>query len=188
MSEVQDSRRTITLVAVIVVVGLLLSLVVGALAGGVAGYFIGRQQGRNAAESAVAELAPENLPPSEWQEVVPQEPDVAPYVPMPRMYGAAVDGALVRQVVEGTPAEEAGLRPGDVIISVDGQDVAEVDDLRDLLQDYQPGDRVELGLWSQDTERTVLVRLGEHPDEPGSPYLGIYYVMLHTQKPANPQD
>ena len=197
MNETQDSRRTITVVVIVAAAGLILSLLAGALAGGVTGYFVGRQQGRIDAESAVDEIASQGLVPvPREEELLPPmlEGEEKPEAPswddlMPHRFLEGVEGAVIQQVVEDTPADEAGLQPGDIIVTVDGRSVAEVEDLRDLLEEYEPGDRIELGIWSRGEESTVLVRLGEHPDEPERPYLGIYYEMLHINvEPERPSD
>jgi membrane-associated protease RseP (regulator of RpoE activity) len=185
MSEPQTSNKTITLVVVVVAVGLLLSLVAGALAGGVAGYLVGRQQGRLSAERALDEMAAGQAVPVPYEELpMPGMPpgieDLPPgqNLPGPMPFDLGASGAVVRQVVEGTPAQEAGLQPGDIIVTVDGRSVIEAGDLRIALEDYEPGDRVDLGIWRQGEEISLLVRLAEHPDQPGTPYLGIFYNML----------
>lgn len=48
-------------------------------------------------------------------------------------------GVLVRQVVPGSPAAQAGMRPGDVISEVDRQPVKNVDDLRRAVEHLAPG-------------------------------------------------
>ena len=55
-------------------------------------------------------------------------------------------GLLVEQVFPGTPAREAGLRPGDVLRELDGERVRDVADLREALSDLEPGERYELGI------------------------------------------
>ncbi|MGH8266103.1 MAG: Do family serine endopeptidase, partial [Steroidobacteraceae bacterium] len=58
--------------------------------------------------------------------------------------GAA--GALVSQVVEGSPADKAGIRTGDVITSVNGQAVKSNSELRNAIGLLRIGDPVEIGL------------------------------------------
>jgi serine protease Do len=55
-------------------------------------------------------------------------------------------GALVRDVTAGSPGAKAGLQPGDVIRSVDGNDVAQSSDLPPIIGAMAPGTRVELGV------------------------------------------
>jgi serine protease Do/serine protease DegQ len=55
-------------------------------------------------------------------------------------------GALVSQVVEGSPADKAGLRVGDVITSVNGQPVKSNSELRNAIGLLRVGDRMDIGL------------------------------------------
>src|SRR5271170_24356 len=55
-------------------------------------------------------------------------------------------GALVSQVVEGSPADRAGVRTGDVITSVNGQPVKSNSELRNTIGLRRVGDKVEIGL------------------------------------------
>jgi len=55
-------------------------------------------------------------------------------------------GALVSQVVEGSPAEKAGIRTGDVITAVNGQPVKSNSELRNTIGLLRVGDRVDIGL------------------------------------------
>ena len=68
-------------------------------------------------------------------------PDIAHSLGLP----SAV-GALVSQVVEGSPAEQAGIRTGDVITSVNGQPVKSNSELRNTIGLLRVGDKVEIGL------------------------------------------
>jgi serine protease Do/serine protease DegQ len=55
-------------------------------------------------------------------------------------------GALVSQVVEGSPAEKAGIHTGDVITSVNGQPVKSNSELRNSIGLMRVGDKVDIGL------------------------------------------
>jgi serine protease Do/serine protease DegQ len=55
-------------------------------------------------------------------------------------------GALVSQVVEGSPADKAGIRTGDVITTVNGQPVKSNSELRNSIGLMRVGDKVEIGL------------------------------------------
>ena len=57
-----------------------------------------------------------------------------------------VTGALVSQVVDGSPAEKAGIRSGDVITAVNGQPVKSNSELRNSIGLMRVGDKVEIGL------------------------------------------
>lgn len=53
-------------------------------------------------------------------------------------------GDLVKGVAAASAAHTAGLLPGDLIISVDGQNITESPSLEEILQNYKPGDRISL--------------------------------------------
>jgi membrane-associated protease RseP (regulator of RpoE activity) len=55
-----------------------------------------------------------------------------------------VDGVYIYGVSEGMPAEEAGLLPGDVFVSVDNMEIGSYDDLSTYLEDKNPGDIVQV--------------------------------------------
>ena len=46
-----------------------------------------------------------------------------------------------------------------------------------VIHSHEPGARVEITLWSRGRERTIRVRLAEHPDEQDTAYLGVYHVL-----------
>jgi S1-C subfamily serine protease len=56
----------------------------------------------------------------------------------------ASSGALVRAVSAGSPAAEAGVRTGDVIVKLDNDEVGTVEDLYAALRKVKPGDRVTI--------------------------------------------
>jgi S1-C subfamily serine protease len=71
--------------------------------------------------------------------------------------GLEVEGTIVASVVEGSPAEEGGLVPGDVIVAIDGQPVVRMPDLTLGMRSRSPGDRVDLTVARGDGSRTTLV-------------------------------
>lgn len=64
-------------------------------------------------------------------------------------------------VVDGSPAEKAGLLPGDVIISVDGVMLSFQHSLGIIINQYDPGDTVSLLIHRDGMEQTILVTLEE---------------------------
>ncbi|MBU0495972.1 MAG: PDZ domain-containing protein [Chloroflexi bacterium] len=116
----------------------------------------------------------------------PARPYRVPATPQPMEPGMGQAGALITEVVPGSPAEAAGLQPGDVIVSVDRQRLQDGQNLADIVTQYRPGDEVTLGLWRQGHTEFVRVRLGENPERPGVGYLGIYFRVL-GQGPMAPR-
>ncbi|MCZ7541924.1 MAG: PDZ domain-containing protein [Anaerolineae bacterium] len=73
------------------------------------------------------------------------------------------DGVIVRMVVPGSPAEEAGLRRGDIIQAVDETTIETAEQLVDVIGSYAPGDEVTLTVVWRGDSREVVVALGEQP-------------------------
>lgn len=64
-----------------------------------------------------------------------------------------------------SPAQRAGLQPGDVIVAVDGRSVDRVSDLQRLVFGYEPGRKVTLTVQRFGAQRTIDLTLGEAPSE-----------------------
>jgi serine protease Do len=75
----------------------------------------------------------------------------------------AAEGALVAEPQTDSPAVKAGIKSGDVIISVNDQAVKDARDLAKRISAMPPGTNVKLGVISQGAEKTVTVTLGELP-------------------------
>jgi putative serine protease PepD len=69
-------------------------------------------------------------------------------------------GAVVLQVVAGSPADAAGLQQGDVITSFQGQPVTSADQLATAIQADKPGQKVRIGLYRGSDRLTVTAALG----------------------------
>jgi len=79
-------------------------------------------------------------------------------------YGLAVDrGAFVTQVVPDSPAGRAGLKAGDVIVSLDGKQIFTGQELVKAIHSSQVGKRVEIIFWRGETEATTYATLIERP-------------------------
>ncbi|MGB8964257.1 MAG: trypsin-like peptidase domain-containing protein [Candidatus Cybelea sp.] len=74
-------------------------------------------------------------------------------------------GVAVQQVFSGSPADQAGIQPGDVILQVDGKDAGTVKSLHDYISSKKPGDTIRLNVWSQGMKKFVAIKLGESPAE-----------------------
>jgi serine protease Do len=68
--------------------------------------------------------------------------------------------AIVSRVQEGTPAAEAGLEAGDVIVSIDGQPLDQYLQVSNIIASKQPGEDVELTIDRDGEEQTLTVTLG----------------------------
>ena len=93
-------------------------------------------------------------------------PDVLP-ANGPAYFGAttasapAVWGAKVKSVVIGSPADKAGLKPGDVISEFDGKTIPDARALNTTVAQYSPGQRVQFRVWHKGQPEYLIARLGE---------------------------
>jgi serine protease Do len=74
-------------------------------------------------------------------------------------------GALVASLTPGGPSERAGLRTGDLILKVDGRDVASASDLTRRVGLVRPGEEVRLQVKRDGRLQDVVIRSGERPSE-----------------------
>jgi serine protease Do len=74
-----------------------------------------------------------------------------------------LEGAVIVGIFPDTPAEDAGLEEGDVIVAVDGESIESSEDLTKALTEHQPGESVELEIVNADGTETVDVELDRRP-------------------------
>ncbi len=68
-----------------------------------------------------------------------------------------VDGVYVAEVVDDGAAAEAGLKSGDVIVSVDGKKVTKMSELQEATTKYRPGDKAQIGYIRDKKEKTATI-------------------------------
>ena len=69
------------------------------------------------------------------------------------------EGVLVQDVMPQSPAEAAGVVPGDFIIGVDGIPIQKPDDLSSIIQSKKVGDRVQVEVWRDGDQSTQEISL-----------------------------
>jgi serine protease Do len=74
-------------------------------------------------------------------------------------------GALVSAVEADSPAANAGVKAGDVILSVNGHDIDRVGGLPTEIAKMKPGSKADLLVWRDGKERTIGVRVAEMPQK-----------------------
>lgn len=72
-----------------------------------------------------------------------------------------VNGAYVESVIEGSAAEAAGLKAGDVITSIDGTSITNFSDLSDKLGEYEVGDQINISYTRNNSAAQTTATLGE---------------------------
>jgi hypothetical protein len=70
-------------------------------------------------------------------------------------------GAKVTEVEIGSPAYNAGIRPGDLVRGFDGELVPDAETLDSMLEEYHPGDRVVVRVWRDGGNQFMVVRLAD---------------------------
>jgi putative serine protease PepD len=69
-------------------------------------------------------------------------------------------GPQIVEVVDGSPADDAGLSPDDSVTAVDGKGIESGEDLRAAIDSKKPGDKLRLTITRDGDERTITVTLG----------------------------
>jgi Lon-like protease len=82
-------------------------------------------------------------------------------------------GAIVTDVLAGSPAAKAGLEPTDVIVAVDGHPVRKVGDLRPLISRHRPGEVVRLTVRTPKGLEQPRLRTVADPNRPRRPVIGV---------------
>ena len=90
------------------------------------------------------------------------------------------NGALVADVTPGSPAANAGLVSGDIIVSINSKPITGADHLRVIISELRPGTKAELAVYRNGTPKTFVAVLGERPDA------GQTYVQPDQSSPEQP--
>lgn len=93
-------------------------------------------------------------------------PDVQPadrpaYFGVTTAWAPDVWGAKVQAVFIGSPADKAGIKPGDVISEFDGKTIPDGKTLEDQIAQYSPGQRVQFRVWHDGQPEYLVARMGE---------------------------
>ena len=74
------------------------------------------------------------------------------------------NGAIVSDIVEGSPASKSDLVEGDVIVSFEGKEISNGSELKNLVSSTDPGSRVKLGIYRDNKKKNIYVTLEERED------------------------
>jgi serine protease Do len=83
-------------------------------------------------------------------------------------FGYDGQGVLVEDPIEGGPSQEAGIRRGDIITSVDGRKVTSSDDLRHHVASLAPGSKLSVEVYRDGQVKTFEVVIDEMPEKSAS--------------------
>lgn len=95
-----------------------------------------------------------------WIGVEPQDitPELAESFGLSRKSGAIIAGVL-----KGGPADKAGIKPGDILVAVDGRPITDTTDMLNLIAQLTPGKRSKMTLLRKSQEANVDVVVGKRP-------------------------
>lgn len=94
-------------------------------------------------------------------------------------------GALIQEVLANSPAEQAGLKTGQLIQAVDGKPISPTNNLADVIASHKPGDIITLTVYTHadlNNPGEIKVKLGENPDKVGAAWLGIRFVFINLDQ------
>jgi len=74
-------------------------------------------------------------------------------------------GVLIADIVEGGPAEKVGIKQGDLIVELNGKTMASTKELRNLIANTPPGNKVDLVIVRDKKKMKFSVKVGELPDK-----------------------
>ncbi len=101
------------------------------------------------------------------------------------------DGAIIRQVQAGSPAEKAGLKEGDVVVRVANTRIRSESDLRNSMLLHRPGETVPVEIVRNGQRMTVQVKLAELPPDHvargSSPTEEVTPPRFRTPEPPSPR-
>jgi C-terminal processing protease CtpA/Prc len=88
-------------------------------------------------------------------------------------------GVLVSGVQDDSPAAEAGVEEGDVVVSFGGKDVDSPQELRDAVSAYSPGSQAKMEVVRDGKTKALTLTVGERTEDESSWYLNTPDVQIH---------
>ncbi len=77
-------------------------------------------------------------------------------------------GAIIAGVLKGGPADRAGMRPGDILVSIDGKPVADTTEMLNVIAQLTPGQEIAMTVLRKSQETRLNITVGKRPPPPKS--------------------
>jgi Do/DeqQ family serine protease len=89
---------------------------------------------------------------------------IQPLTPeLAKSFGVSGEGVLINQVMPKSPAEAAGLKVGDLILSIDGKSLKDPRELQRIIAEADIGKTIEMSILREKERRTLKAQIGEMP-------------------------
>jgi serine protease DegQ len=72
-------------------------------------------------------------------------------------------GAIIAGVVRHGPADKGGIKPGDILLTVDGKPVTDTNGMLNLIAQLTPGEKAKMTILRKSREATIDVTVGKRP-------------------------
>jgi membrane-associated protease RseP (regulator of RpoE activity) len=91
-------------------------------------------------------------------------------------------GALITEVEEDMPAYKAGLKAGDVIVEVEGEEIGDTEELMDVISDKEEGDKVKIKVIRNRRPESFEVEVEEGEEWSSFDLRGLDKLKIYTEK------
>ncbi|MHB8160752.1 MAG: S1C family serine protease [Thermoleophilia bacterium] len=115
----------------------------------------------NTAKQAMEQILSKGAVEYAWLGVIGQTVDAA----TAQKQGLSLEkGALLSEVVAGAPAEQVGIKVGDIIVRIDDQDMASMENVSGYLAEHRPGDKIKVTYIRDKESHDVEIELTKRPE------------------------
>jgi Do/DeqQ family serine protease len=75
----------------------------------------------------------------------------------------STDGALIAGILRGSPADQAGIKPGDVLLGIAGRPIKDAQDMLERIAGLSPGQRTQAQIWRSGAVQEITLNVGKRP-------------------------
>jgi S1-C subfamily serine protease len=81
----------------------------------------------------------------------------------------AAEGAIIKGVLSGGPADKAGIKPGDLLVAIEGKAIADPQGVLNAVTGYAPGSAAKVKVRRKGQDLELAVTVGRRPKPPSRP-------------------